>query len=145
MVKRRTRKEIRAKKLSERQQEIVDYIGSHPDCTAMQVSDAIGIPRDSTAAILATLIKEQPGLLVRKSQPNPGTQPVFHYHKANGKDEASEPLRPRRKSAKRKTRTRPDLLLTLKVGRNDTVTMTVEDAADLLQQLLSLQRFFSED
>lgn len=133
--------------LTELQQTVVNYIREHPGTNSSVMADAIGHQRKSVAAALSAIIRDHPRVLVREQQRRDGKYgaPMFTYKLANGS--TNEPTVPllKHKSHRRaaKAATRLDVLLTLKIGRREAMTITVDEARDLLQQLLALQRYFT--
>lgn len=130
--------------LSDRQKKVVDYIASHPGVKSNAIDNYTKWGPSTTAAVLSSIVKEQPNLLHRDRTSGPGG--VFVYRLANGQaDSPGVPLQPRRT---RRDHRRPgnstevDVLLTIKIGKKEAITLSVNEARDLFHQLLSLQRYF---
>lgn len=133
--------------LTELQKTVVDYIRDHPGATSPVISDGTGHKLKSVAAALSAIVRDHPRVLVRESLRRDGKYgaPLFAYRIANGSaGEPSAPLRTHKRHRRAaKAAAHLDVLLTLKIGRREAMTISIDEARDLLQQLLALQRYFT--
>lgn len=132
------------------QQKAVEYVRAHPGSTTTQIGSGIGFQGGSVSAALSQVVSQWPGLLRREKLPRKGRRGgvTFSYH-VNGvipppvKNEEPRKISPYKKKRRSPARASDvDVLLTLKVGKREALTVTIAEARDLLHQLLSLQRFF---
>ena len=127
---------------SEIQKSIISTISEHEGATAAEIAEKLGEPTNTVAARLAQIIQST-GFKIIRREGKGGSQAPFTYSLANGK--AGTPLRAKKTVHKRRSKKDSlDLLLTVKVGRRETLTMTVDEARDLFTQLLALQKYFSQ-